>query len=347
MFGCQMLAPTEEEPNQMCTWKLITTPQQLYTWRKIKTGSGLNTPSPRSNHSGWEFSGKLWTFGGFGSRLEGYLNDNGEWIDGANNQVLCFDPSSQEWTNPKCYGTAPCPRFYHASTVVVDHVWLFGGYSPYFNSDLNDLYQFDLMSLTWTEIAIPLTKPDKRAFCTLNAVSEHQILMHGGSYEIAEGQNDTWGFDIQSLSWKQYAADKKFTWNGHTGTTGLGRSVIIIGGVNVSRGYCDEEEEEEDDDDNDENDGDNDNNDNNNIDHDYDDDDNDDDIDDDDDDVDENGNCSDNSCTCAKIVTAIRLEPKSLQHLAIRIVNQNQKVLPWKSCLLKQLTDLFLVRESC
>ena len=302
VYGLNMIKDVEN--NHM--WKLITTLQHFYAWRKIKTGTRQNTPSPRSAHSGWEFSGKLWTFGGFGPPLEGYLNDNGEWIGGTNNQVLCFDPSSQEWMNPKCYGTIPSPRHGHATTVVGDHAWVFGGHS---NSCLNDLYQFDLLSLTWTEIQTPLTKPEKRKSCSLNAVSEHQIVVHGGYSKISEDLNDTWVFDLHTSSWKQYAADKKFTWNGHTGTTGLDRSVIIIGGVTICCDYDD------------------------------------DDIDEDDKDVDEDRDCTDDKCTCAQIVTTIRLEPKSLQHLAIRTINQNQKVLPWKSCLPKSLIDSFLVTE--
>ena len=335
LFGDKVLTGTEET-NHM--WKLVTTPQQFYAWRKIKTGTKQNTPSPRSYHSGWEFSGKLWTFGGYGPPIEDSINDNGEWILGSNNQVLCFDPSSQEWTNPKCYGTVPSPRSGHASTIVGDHAWVFGGYSNNFNSCLNDLYQFDLMSLTWTEIQTTLAKPVKRKSCSLNAVSEHQLVLHGGSYGIFEKLNDTWVFDLQSLSWRQYAANKKFTWCNHIGTTGLDRSVIIIGGVRVCRDDDDDDDEKREEDDETSIDDDDDNDD--------DDDDNDDDGDDNnDDDVDEDGYCSDDTCTCAQIVTTIRLEPKSLQHLAIWTINQNQKVLPWKSCLPKSLIAPFLVME--
>ena len=35
------------------------------------------------------------------------------------------------------------------------------------------------------------------------------------------------------------------------------------------------------------------------------------------------------------IVTTFRLEPKSLQQIAIWTIHQNQSVLPWKSCLPK------------
>ena len=327
VFGGQI----HNGPDTNLMWKLITSQQQLYAWTTIKTGTMQNTPSPRAYHSGWEFSGKLWTFGGNGCPLEGYLNDNGEWNDGPNNQVLCFDPSSQKWTNPKCNGTAPCPRLGHASTIVGDHVWMFGGTN--FDFYLNDLYQFDLISLTWTEIQTSLAKPVQRQFCSLNAVSEHQIVLHGGLSESSgsdKKQNDTWVFDLQSLSWKQHAANKKFTWCNHTGNTSLDRSVIVIGGLNKC---CSD---------------DNDDNVNDYDDYDYSNDDDDDDYADDDDDDDDDGDdydddCRNDTCDCAQAVTIIRLEPKSLQQFAIWTISQNQSELPWESCLPKSLIARFLL----
>ena len=47
-------------------WKLIQTPNQCFQWIRVKTQSKKKTPSPRCFHSGWEYAGQLWTFGGSG-----------------------------------------------------------------------------------------------------------------------------------------------------------------------------------------------------------------------------------------------------------------------------------------
>ena len=193
-------------------WKL-TTAGQCFIWSKAKTRSRKKTPSPKIDHSGWVYLGKLWTFGGNGDDPAYYLNENGDFYEYENgyenNQVFCFDLSSQKWTNPKSHGTVPSPRSCHASTVVRDHAWVFGGYSHSIHHDLYELYQFDLISLTWTEIQIHLTKPESDCY-TLSAVSQHQIMLHGSQRADSPGLlNDTWVLDLQSLSWKQHTANKK------------------------------------------------------------------------------------------------------------------------------------------
>ena len=121
--------------------------------------------------------------------------------DSVNNQVLCFDPFSHKWTNPKCYGTIPSPRCCTASTIARDHVWLFGGDSVNVGEN-NELYKLDMIYLTWTEIATSLTKPQKRDCCSLNVLSEHQLVLHGGQSVDEDLMNDTWILDLPSLSWR-------------------------------------------------------------------------------------------------------------------------------------------------
>ena len=64
------------------------------------------SPSPRSEPSGWEYAENLWIFGGDGPSPDGYLYDYVDFHEqGENNQLLHFDPSRVEWTNPECFGT--------------------------------------------------------------------------------------------------------------------------------------------------------------------------------------------------------------------------------------------------
>ena len=59
---------------------------------------------------------------------DGYLNDHGD-FERVNNQLLCFDPCEQEWTNVKTSGTIPGPRMSHAAANIGDKVWLYGGWN--------------------------------------------------------------------------------------------------------------------------------------------------------------------------------------------------------------------------
>ena len=59
-------------------WKLTSTAKESFKWRKIEFESNVKSPVPREGSSGWEYSGKLWVFGGQGSSPDGYLNDHGD-----------------------------------------------------------------------------------------------------------------------------------------------------------------------------------------------------------------------------------------------------------------------------
>ena len=61
-------------------WTLSRTSEGCFTWRFIKPQDGRSNedlPSPRFGHSGWEYGGNLWIFGGTGCSSWGYLNDHG------------------------------------------------------------------------------------------------------------------------------------------------------------------------------------------------------------------------------------------------------------------------------
>ena len=96
-----------------------------FSWSCIESKS---TPSPRYNHTGWEYTEKLWIFGGVGIHWDHFLNDFGDFTTaGVTNQLLRFDPYSKEWTTPICTGNIPEPRFGHSTTILRGTVWLTGG----------------------------------------------------------------------------------------------------------------------------------------------------------------------------------------------------------------------------
>ena len=218
-------------------WKLITQSQESFAWNEIIVTSDKKTPSPRMFHTGWEYSGKLWVFGGLGPSPAGYLDDNGDYDGVCNNQLLSFDPSREEWVNQKCFGSVPFPRFGHGATVIGEKVWLCGGRNV--NVVFDELYELSMYSLTWTQIQTRETIPKERYFHTLNAVSNSKIVMHGGVVGMDEEPiNDTWILDIPSQTWRKYApgnADSHFF---PSGIKGLHSCVFIVGGAEHPSESC-------------------------------------------------------------------------------------------------------------
>ena len=211
-------------------WKLTRTSNQCFEWRKGIARNKI-TPSPRHCHSGWAYAGKLWSFGGSGESLTGYLKDHGDFNGRENNQLLCFDPHTEEWGNLKPSGTVPEPRTDHATTITADKVWMYGGYNSTFKDIWNEFYHLNMVSLTWTEIQIGQLKPKGRDMCSLNAPTQHHLVLHSRDHTSKwQDLNDTWILDLQTLSWRLHEASCGPPRIHHTGSEGMNSSVVIIGG---------------------------------------------------------------------------------------------------------------------
>ena len=105
-------------------WQMTITSEGCLNWEKNKTKKS-KAPSSRCYHTGWEYTGNLWIFGGMAKveRLAAqYLNDHGDFVNGYNNQLLCFSPPNLEWTNPKQYGSVPPPLAGHSTAIIKDTV---------------------------------------------------------------------------------------------------------------------------------------------------------------------------------------------------------------------------------
>ena len=145
-----------------------------------------------------------------------------------NNQLLCYNPNIQQWTNPKCFGAVPAPRSNHCSTIIKHKIWVLGGYNQY-STPYDDIYELTMHSLTWTQIQTVQPRPQARSNCTLTAATNNQLVLHGG-YGSNGTLNDTWIMDLTSHSWRRYKSRKDHTRRSHTGSLDLNNNVIIIGG---------------------------------------------------------------------------------------------------------------------
>ena len=202
----------------------------LLCWKPIHEKYG-KVPSLRLGHTAWAYKENLWIFGGCGEISDQFLHDHGEFEGPYTNQLLQFSTVSEAWTNPQYYGTVPKPRCEHSTTVVGDNAYLFGGKSR-LSFAFDALYQLNMCSFSWTQIQSSHTRPLGRYSSSLNAITFSHLVLHAGySTDMAdELLSDTWIFDLQSQSWRQYTSSKDNPRRSHTGLQGINSDIIIFGG---------------------------------------------------------------------------------------------------------------------
>ena len=196
-----------------------------FRWNTIEVEKSKR-PSPREGNSIWEYEQKVWIFGGYGeSPLHGYLNDHGNYErhyfeigHGSNNQLHCFDPSVQTWTNLKCLGNVPSPHFWVCGAIIEDKVWI---YENAFTND--ELSELDMHSLVWTHIETSFPRPPNTLKVSLTPITGNLLILHRSFGK----EQFTWVLDVQSYTWREH-------WNSgnkvsrHTGTAGLYNNVILL-----------------------------------------------------------------------------------------------------------------------
>ena len=215
-------------------WILHKIKTGCFVWSFVKFHNDKASPSPRTGHTGWNYAGKLWVFGGKGPSPQYYLDDYGD-IAGnhdsvVNNQLLCYNPNIQKWINPQCFGNEPAPRFNHTSTIIKHNVWVFGGCDQSWTFH-DDMFQLSMDFLTWTRIQTVQPRPQARRWFALTALTNNQLVLHGGKSGTWNNEtlNDTWIMDLTSCSWRQYKSRKDHIQKGHTRSFCL-NNVIIVGG---------------------------------------------------------------------------------------------------------------------
>ena len=266
-------------------WKLTRTPQGYFDWSKIIFQHDEKLLSPRKGHSGWEYDKCLWVFGGSGPVSPESLNDHGDFSGIFTNQLLCYDPSTQMWTNPECFGAVPTPRSDHSTDIIRDKVWLFAGIDNSWMI-LEDFFELDMQSHVWTQITTDQTKPQGRFDSSLSANFDRQLVLHGGISEFDSIElSDTWIMDLPSQTWRKYTSYQDHGRSGHTGSLGANKSIVIIGG-----------------------------------------------------DSSENPDYTP--------IFHVMLEAKSLQHLAMKIIYNNEGELPWRCLPSKLVAQLGLLQNN-
>jgi len=122
-------------------------------------------PPARTNHTVVTYNDKLYLFGG----TNGF-----KWF----NDVWCYDPMTNLWSQLDCIGYIPSPREGHAAAIVDDVMYIFGGRTEE-GADLGDLAAFRISSLRWYTFQNMGPSPSPRSGHSMTAVGKTVVVLGG------------------------------------------------------------------------------------------------------------------------------------------------------------------------
>ncbi|KAL1843289.1 hypothetical protein VTJ49DRAFT_2398 [Mycothermus thermophilus] len=168
--------------NDLCAFDLNQLQMPNNRWEILTPGSDGATPpqgklpAARTNHTMVTFNDKLYLFGG----TNGF-----QWF----NDVWCYDPVTNAWTQLDCIGYIPSPREGHAAALVDDVMYVFGGRKED-GSDLGDLAAFRITTRRWYTFQNMGPSPSPRSGHSMTSVGKTIVVLGGEPSSAATAVND-------------------------------------------------------------------------------------------------------------------------------------------------------------
>uniref|UniRef100_A0A7S1Z0K8 BTB domain-containing protein n=5 Tax=Ditylum brightwellii TaxID=49249 RepID=A0A7S1Z0K8_9STRA len=180
------------------------------TWEEVNVLSAEKPGCRENNGVVIGDSSRVYLFGGYNGTA--WLND-----------LWMFDIDTQRWTciqessdprphtnddsnsalgdhpRPRLGSTVPSRRFGYVSVVHNNKFVLFGGFDG--SRWLNDMYEFDFETKTWTEILARGQLPSVRS-CPAWAKDETHVYIQGG-YDGVERKADFFACDLKTYTWTE------------------------------------------------------------------------------------------------------------------------------------------------
>ena len=135
----------------------------------------------------------------------------GSTIQGTSSELFALKTDTMLWYKPKSKGSSPGKVERHATCVVGDSVYLFGGYySGYANNALyvlkcsNDVFE-------WSSPVTTGLTPETRFNATITHCGDQKLFVVGGDEGISVS-DDLHIFDVRTSAWNQVSA----RWNERT-----------------------------------------------------------------------------------------------------------------------------------
>jgi hypothetical protein len=151
------------------------------------------------------------------------------------NSIWLLEWRTKEWWQLQhSSGPAPEERKYHTAEIMFPYFLVYAGEA---STDLDDLWVYNFLTLSWTEVHPEGPKPRARRFHSSVLLGNTMYVM-GGCYNKYEPLNDMWAMDLSSLEsgslsqlvWRQVELCGNYLprW-GHSSTTKDGK-IYIFGG---------------------------------------------------------------------------------------------------------------------
>ncbi|EFX02401.1 cell polarity protein [Grosmannia clavigera kw1407] len=133
-------------------------------------------PPARTNHTIVSYNDKMYLFGG----TNGF-----QWF----NDVWCYDPVTNSWSQLDCIGYIPVEREGHAAALVDDVMYVFGGRTEE-GADLGDLAAFRISSRRWYTFQNMGPSPSPRSGHSMTAVGKSIAVLGGEPSSATTTVND-------------------------------------------------------------------------------------------------------------------------------------------------------------
>jgi len=202
-------------------------------WKCHKTTGDIPTSTVGS--TGWLHRGCVHLFGGTG-------------VGGWSNAVHQLD-TSYNWTLVKTTGTPPSPRRFHASWLIEDRVFVFGGEcdkpsdlhpnEQYDGAYNNQLHTLQLDTMTWTHPVVTGRLPTPRSNCAHTVVGGVAYLF--GGWGDRTWHNDLYRLETEGFVWSKITTTGELPSErcGCTMTCMSENSLMICGGYGGGNNFSD------------------------------------------------------------------------------------------------------------
>lgn len=143
--------------------------------------------------------------------------------------------NNEPWMQPTALppvATTPAARYRHAmARLNDDKVLMFGGTTDDTDA-LNDLWEYNSSSHTWTEIEVNGDVPEGRVEHVMAYAGGKKIVMFGGASQICQTPfNGTWEYDVSTKKWTKYSKSGPPASRASFMAYGGGNKLVFFGGI--------------------------------------------------------------------------------------------------------------------
>ncbi|XP_033017320.1 host cell factor 2 [Lacerta agilis] len=155
-----------------------------WLWKKMRPqhpSAGL-PPCPRLGHSFSLYGNKCYLFGGLANESEDTNNNIPRYLNDFYELELQHGSGVMGWSIPVTKGMLPSPRESHTAVIYCrkdsgnPKMFIFGGMS---GCRLNDLWELDIETMTWSKPEIKGTLPLPRSLHTANVIGNKMYIFGG------------------------------------------------------------------------------------------------------------------------------------------------------------------------